>query len=171
MLIRGKNVVLLCDLETAADAGTYSGTFKPIGSATEHSISISRAADETTTKDSGNYKGKDYGMGEVSGSVSGLLFYTASTIGPEELLAAQVAGKKAKLIFIYKKDTVTLNPATGIANADVDSVTSFETDTQMITVNAVLTSIEKSGSLEGKATYSISYEGDGTPLVGTVPAS
>jgi hypothetical protein len=170
--IKGKNVTVIADIETAADAGTYSGTYKPIGQATEHSISLSRAADETTTKDSGNYKGKDYGMGEASGSISGLLFFQASTIGPEELLAAQVAGKKVKLIFIYVKPTAApLSISTGILAADVDGVTSFDTGTQQITVVAVLTSIEKSGSVEGKATYSVSYEVDGAPVIGAVAAS
>jgi len=172
MIIRGKNVTVLADFETAADAGTYSGTFKPIGKATEHSLSTTRAADETTTKDDGNYKGKDYGMGEVSGSLSGLLFYQASTIGPDEFQSAQDAGKKVKLIFIYVKSTASpLNPATGIANANVDGVANFETATQMITLNAVITSVEKSGSLEGKATYSISYEADGAPTYAAVPAT
>jgi len=169
MIIRGRDVTVIAEIEPTAGGADFTGHYKPIGKATEHSLSTRRAADETTTKDDGNYKGKDYGMGELSGSISGLLFFNATpNIGPDELQLAQDTGKKVKLYLVYTNSTALSTTNTiGTDGLDGDL---FLASSQTILATVMITSVEKSGSLEGKATYSVSYEADGKPTYGTIAA-
>lgn len=169
--ITARDVIILAEISSTADpaAPTYTGSYKPVGMATEVSLDEDFETQETSHKNSGTTKSFDYGMANASGSIKGLLFFGSSYVGADELKTAARAKKKVKMVLVTKKDSATIDESTAIPTADIDA-DKFLLGSTTETFEALITKVGRSAGNDGTATYDISFQVNGAITSGTVAA-
>lgn len=123
-----------------------SETYKAVGHATSHTMTVTMATRDTSTKDSGDYTSREGGRLDVSGSADGLTVYE-DDFNFEDM--QDIITSREIVVMVFAK------------SEDEDANTSPDLTEPYARGSFYITSYEQSAPDQENATYSISYEGIG----------
>ena len=156
------------DLLLLIENGTADG-WQAIAHATAHSLEITRNTRSISSKSTGDVDIVEYGKYSWSGSIDGLVTFTAGVENYNELVARQLTRQKIKIVSIANSP-LPANSANNPLDADIDT---YDPD-GLIAVNpfidgstyhegtAIITSISRTATDGETVTFSMSFQGAST---------
>lgn len=169
--INGTDLLLLIENATADG-------WQAIAHATAHTLEITRKTRSISSKSTGDVDAVEYGKYTWSGSVDGLVSFSAGIENYNELVNKQLTRQKIKVISIANSPLPT-NSTNNPLDADIDtydpdgliSVNPFIDGSTYHEGSAVITSINRTATDGETVTFSMSFQGASELFPKTVTVS